>query len=311
MPFGIAGVARYLPPGRATVADVAREQSMPPEERHLLSAVHGLEQCSVAVGETLGEMMIAAIRQALAEAALAPADVRTVMYCHTFHHWSPPLSGMLPEVISAAGLQRARWFAVYQQNCASFFMALRLARNLLQRRPEEGPVLIVTGDRVPSAKLRTIPYTTLMADGAAACLVVPNPAHDRVVTVANLVEGAFYRGLGCDPDDNKRFELVYLMRLRQVLERGLTQAGTTWKDMDLILPHNVNLTTWRRLTTMLGLPMDRVFTENIPRLAHSFCSDALINYVDAKQAGRLRPGQLYMMVGVGLGASYGCCILRH
>lgn len=308
---GLAGAAAYIPPHRMTVEEVAAELGMSETETHLYRHTFGLDQVAVATAESLDAMLTAAMRHLLRTTGTEPARVGTLLYCHTLQIQAPPLYGLLARVIRGAGLTRAQCCSVSQQNCTSFFMALRLARNLLKRRPQAGPVVILTGDRAYSAEMRSIPNTTLMCDAAAACLVTDAPEGDRLLSVVNLVDGAFYKGMNCTREECRRFELSYLLRLRQVMESALAQAGLTWQELDLVLPHNVNISTWQRLSAMVGYQLERVFTENIGRLGHAYCSDGLINYLDAVQAGRLQQGQTALLVGVGLGATYGACVIRH
>lgn len=308
---GIAGAAAFIPPHRLSVEALAAQLGMSETEAHLYRHTFGLNQVAQATDESLDAMLTAAVRQLLQTSGTEPAQVGTLLYCHTLQIQAPPLYGLLPRVIRGTGLKRAQCYAVSQQNCTSFFMALRLARNLLQRRPWAGPVVILTGDRAYTAEMRSIPNTTLMCDAAAACLVTGDAEQNRLLSVVNLVDGAFYKGMNCTREEGRRFELSYLLRLRQVMESGLAQAGLTWQGLDLVLPHNVNITTWQRLSAMVGYPLERVYTENISQLGHAYCSDGLINYLDAIESGRLRQGQTALMVGVGLGATYGCCVIRH
>ena len=64
------------------------------------------------------------------------------------------------------------------------------------------------------------------------------------------------------------------------------------------------------LIALLGIPLARVFLDNVPVTGHCFAADPFINYVSARDAGRLRPGDLYLMASVGLGATFSAMVLR-
>jgi len=51
--------------------------------------------------------------------------------------------------------------------------------------------------------------------------------------------------------------------------------------------------------------------DNVARLGHCFCGDGFINYRTAVDTRRLRPGDHYLMVGVGTGATFSAMVFRH
>lgn len=99
--------------------------------------------------------------------------------------------------------------------------------------------------------------------------------------------------------------------LAAVMREAADNAGAGLDDLALILPHNVNRLSWQWTCKLLGVPLDRVFLDNIPTTGHCFTADPFINHVDAREAGRLRPGDLYLMAAVGLGATFSAAVLRH
>jgi 3-oxoacyl-[acyl-carrier-protein] synthase-3 len=85
----------------------------------------------------------------------------------------------------------------------------------------------------------------------------------------------------------------------------------TLDDISLIFPHNVNRITWVHLCKHLGIPVDRVFLENIPNIGHNFCADTFLNYRTARDLGRLRDGDRYIMAVVGLGGTFSAMVFEH
>ncbi len=49
------------------------------------------------------------------------------------------------------------------------------------------------------------------------------------------------------------------------------------RHLDLVLPHNVNRYSWSTTARLLGLPLDRIYLENVPKTGHCFCADPFIN----------------------------------
>ena len=62
---------------------------------------------------------------------------------------------------------------------------------------------------------------------------------------------------------------------------------------------------------IIGLPLERVFLDNVPVTGHCFCADPFINYRTALDLGRLRPGDHYLIAAVGLGATFSAMVFEH
>jgi 3-oxoacyl-[acyl-carrier-protein] synthase-3 len=85
----------------------------------------------------------------------------------------------------------------------------------------------------------------------------------------------------------------------------------TLNDISLILPHNVNTVSWRRLCRQLGYPIDRVVLDNVPLTGHSYAADGFINYRTAVDRGLLKPGDRYLVAAAGLGATFSAMVFEH
>ena len=92
---------------------------------------------------------------------------------------------------------------------------------------------------------------------------------------------------------------------------AVARAGLELDDIDLILPHNVNTVSWKRLCQAMGVPVARVLLDNVPVTGHSFCADAFINYRTAAERGRLHPGRKYLIAAVGSGATFSAMVFEH
>ena len=100
-------------------------------------------------------------------------------------------------------------------------------------------------------------------------------------------------------------------RVKYVLHAAAGKAGLTLSDISLILPHNVNVASWRRLGRATGFPPDRILLDNVPVTGHAFGADAFINYQTALQRGLLRRGEAYLLAAAGLGATYSAMVFEH
>jgi 3-oxoacyl-[acyl-carrier-protein] synthase-3 len=150
-----------------------------------------------------------------------------------------------------------------------------------------------------------------MGEASAACLVGAAGAGDQLLAYTARVFGAYHGITARTGPLAAEFEHMYVPALADIIRDTLAQAGLGLDDLRLILPHNVNRLSWTRLCHLMDLPLDRVMMDNIPVTGHCFCADPFINYVHARDTGRLRPGEHYLMASVGLGATFSAMLFRH
>jgi 3-oxoacyl-[acyl-carrier-protein] synthase-3 len=108
-----------------------------------------------------------------------------------------------------------------------------------------------------------------------------------------------------------RFAAEYTELLAEVILAAVKQADLSIDDIALVLPHNVNVVSWRRVCRRVGIPVDRVLLDNVPLVGHTPSADTFINHASAVAAGRLAPGDRYLTAGAGFGAVFSAMVLEH
>jgi 3-oxoacyl-[acyl-carrier-protein] synthase-3 len=90
----------------------------------------------------------------------------------------------------------------------------------------------------------------------------------------------------------------------------LDKAGLTEADLDWLVPHQANIRIIQSTAKKLKLSMDKVI---LTVADHGNTSAASIPLaLDAGvRAGRVKPGQLLMLEGVGGGFAWGSILLRY
>jgi 3-oxoacyl-[acyl-carrier-protein] synthase-3 len=134
---------------------------------------------------------------------------------------------------------------------------------------------------------------------------------NRVVALSSYTDGSLYKGVHCSPEEFERFNLIYFLSTTRTIQRTLKKAGLTLDDISLIIPHNINLSSWARILSILKCDERKFFGENIQRHGHVFGTDLVMNLSDAIAAGRLREGEYALLVTAGMGANWGCAIICH
>jgi len=218
----------------------------------------------------------------------------------------------LHDLCRSLGLGHAIAFTVTHHACASSLLAVDIAGRLLATDGEPGALaLVLAGEKAFTRDAEFVPETTVFSEGSAACLVSADGPRDRMVSYVTRTRGDFDGLLSADPELLMRYQKEYPNALAEVIVGAAERAGMKLDDISLILPHNVNTVSWRRLCRQLGFPLERVVLDNVPLTGHSYAADGFINYRTAVDRGLLNRGDRYLVAAAGLGATFSAMVFEH
>jgi 3-oxoacyl-[acyl-carrier-protein] synthase-3 len=307
----LAHIAVWLPEEAIGIADLREHLGLTPAQVKVLTRVHGLREVRMSSHATLREGLLTVGAQALD--ALADLErVRYVLHAHTLTDVAPSTVNVVHEVCDALGVGHATAFSVTQQNCASGLLALDVAGKLLAADGDEDAVaLLLMGEKPFTPLAQLLPNTSVMGEAAVACLLRRGGARDQLAAYHSRTRGQYSAGLELAGDSRMEFEREYADTLAVVIATAVAQADLTLDEVSIILPHNVNRSSWIRVARILGLDHDRLLLSNIPTLGHCYCADPFLNLVTAIEQRRLDRGDHYIMAVVGLGATFTAAVFRR
>jgi 3-oxoacyl-[acyl-carrier-protein] synthase III len=304
-------IESFLPERSVRIDDLAEQLGLRRAEIGVFRKIYGLDRLRFEPEGGLFELVLPAARQAV-RALPEGQRISYVIYAHTMQTLTPPDVDAARVIRDELGLPQAEAFALTQQACVSSLGAVDLAGELLRSEAPEGAyALIVTGERAYSPKVQLIPNSSIMAEAAAACLVTVDGAGDQVRSHMTRTLGKYAAGLEMSKPDAQEFGKVYGAVLGEVILEAVERAGLAFDDIDLVIPHNVNTVSWRQTIKEMGADPERFFLENIPLYSHLFSSDVFVNYTTLREQGRLVDGRHYVLVSVGLGATFGAMVITH
>jgi 3-oxoacyl-[acyl-carrier-protein] synthase-3 len=103
---------------------------------------------------------------------------------------------------------------------------------------------------------------------------------------------------------------VYFLNMLRVINNALAAASLSLKDIDHFIYSNLSRRDREGFCKMLGLPKGSLPQTSMAEYGHTFGSDLLINYVDMRRDGIIRPGQLLLFASAGVGFTWGATIAR-
>ena len=92
-------------------------------------------------------------------------------------------------------------------------------------------------------------------------------------------------------------------------ERALEAAGLTVDDVDLYVPHQANVRIIDHAVRRLGFP-DKKVVVNVDRYGNTSSGSIPLGLADALADGRLQPGHVVLMTGMGAGLTWGSAVIR-
>jgi len=105
---------------------------------------------------------------------------------------------------------------------------------------------------------------------------------------------------------------VYKFATRVVTKSAgavLHRCGYTVDDIDLFVPHQANLRIIEGAVAKLGLPWEKVYT-NLQKYGNTSSASIPLCLREARADGRLKEGDLVLLMGFGAGLSWGACLMR-
>ncbi|MFA9444847.1 beta-ketoacyl-ACP synthase III [Egicoccus sp. AB-alg6-2] len=317
----IAGLGAYLPERVVTNDDLAAT-GLDTSDEWIRSRTGIVQRHYAAPEQATSDLALEAGKAALADAGLGTDDVAAVIVATTTPDHMVP--GTAPLVAAALGTEVGAFDV--QAACSGFVYALRVGTALALA--EDAPVLVIgaeTLSRIVDPRDRGV--SILFGDGAGAVVVVP----DETGRIGPFSLGAD----GRDPsmlwtatggtrapvshqvvDDRSHFLTmrggdVYrnaVSRMAAASRDVLEQAGLTIDDVDLFIGHQANVRILDAVAQRVGIEPARCHV-TVGQHGNTSAASVPLALADARDGGRLRPGDTVLLTAFGAGLTWGACLL--
>ncbi|WP_306205430.1 3-oxoacyl-ACP synthase III family protein [Actinoplanes sp. RD1] len=276
--------------------------------------------------QATSDLAVAAARRALSAAGVRPDGLELIIVATSTPDHPQPATAAL--VQAALGATRAAAFDL-NAVCSGFVFALTTAQRFLAQRPG-GHALVIGADIYSRILDRADRRTSaLFGDGAGAVVLGDVPA-GRGLLADQLASYGEYASLIRVPGGGSRAPLDagalaageqhFTMQGRAVRDfvethlppavaGFLRDAGLSPADVDHVVPHQANGRMLDDLVALLGLPR-AVVHRTVEHYGNTGAASIPITLDCANRAGRLRAGEVVLLVGFGGGMSTGISVLH-
>ncbi len=318
----ISGTGSCLPPRRLTnselVADLATRGVESSDqwivERTGIRARHfaAPDVCSSDLG-------LEAARRALEAAQCQPKDLDLIIVAtSTPDMVFPSTACILQNKLGANGCPAFDVQAV----CSGFIYALTIADAMIKTGAASRA--LVVGAEVFSRILDFKDRATCVLFGDGAGAVVLQASETPGILASDLHADGKYSGILCVPGqlsggqvlgdpllkmDGKAVFKLAVAVLDEVARATLAKAGKATSDIDWLIPHQANIRIMQSTARKLALSMDRVIV-TVDQHGNTSAASIPLALDTAVRAGKVKPGELLLLEGVGGGFTWGAVLLN-
>ena len=321
----ITGIAGYVPPRVLNNADLEKMVDTTDawiRERTGISERHMVEK-----GVATSDLAAAAAQEVLKQTGTPAAEIDLIVTATvTPDMLFPATSCLIQKKIGASHA----WGFDLSAACSGFLYALTVGAQFAGAGTHR-KVLVIGSDVMSSIiDYKDRNTCVLFGDGAGAALVEPAEADGPcILDFHHDIDGSggeflFMPGGGSlhpptHETVNENMHVVHqagssvfkyaVRRMSEVACQLLQQNGLSSRDLALVVPHQANLRIIQAMQERLGLDDSKVMI-NIERYGNTTAGTIPLGLRDAVAQGRLRKGDLVMLLSVGAGFTTGGMLLR-
>ena len=337
--MGIVATGMYLPDTVMSAEEIADASGLP---LWVVKEKLGISQKHIP-DPTMppNAMAVEAAKECIAKAGIDPKEIG-VLLCTT-EEWKEYMlwtAGI--DLANEIGATNA-WGMDMHMRCATTIAALKLARSLMRDDPSIDTIMIaggyIIGDFIDFTNLRTS-FLFNIGAGAGAMLVKRDWPENHVLGTHLMSDGSMSRhvivpasGTVEHPTDDAvadgrfKFDLVepeaMKARLGEVsiknwmfcIDEALRKSGTkpdgtpyTRVDLDYLNMLLVKPSAHKEILDLLGLTGDQaVYLGDVGHIGEQ---DTIISMIEGEKQGKLKDGDLMVMVGAGIGYVWGAGVVQ-
>lgn len=320
---GIIGAGEYLPEKILTNFDL--EKMVETSDEWITTRTGIKERHLAAGGQAASDLALKAAQIALKKAKLSPEDLDLIVVA--------TITGDMPCPSTAAilqdklGAKRAACFDI-SAACAGFVYGISVAQQFIACSTYKNALVIgvevlssftdwqdrntcvLFGDGAGAVVLsevegRGIISTYLGCDGSRVGLLnVPAGGSASPATTETVRNRQHFIKM----QGNELFKIA-VNTMTKAAEVVLQQAGMSFSDVDMIIPHQANARIIMAVAKKLGVAEGRVYL-NIERCGNMSSASTVTALCEAAQEGKVKKGDVILLDAFGAGLVWGACLIE-
>ena len=304
---GILGMGKSL--GDKVVTNLDFEKTLDTSDEWIRTRT-GIEERRIASEDIdTSDMAFAAAKEALEQAEVAPEDIELIIVATVTPDMPfPSVSAMIQARLGAVNAAAMDVSAA----CAGFIYAMATAQQFIATGTYKH-VLVIGVEKLSKVVDMTDRNTAvLFGDGAGAAVLGPVSKNKGILAFELGADGT-----GAMHIHQKKYiymngREVFKFAVRQMGESALNvieKAGLTKEDVDFLVPHQANIRIMEASRERLNLPLEKM-SVTINKYGNTSASSIPIAMVEELNSGKIKDGDVIVLVGFGAGLVWGSMALR-
>lgn len=324
--IGVLGFGSYVPSRVMTNEDWSA--LIDTTDEWIVTRTGIRERRFAADDETTVSLAAHAAEKALADAGMTAADVDEIIVASdTPEVYTPDTAAHLQHRIGAREITA---YDLGGSGCAGFVLALDIAKTRVQAAAKR---ILVVGVELISRLMNWTDRSTCVLFGDAAGAVVVGEGDGVQAELLAAVAGTDGSAAGIltletggtrrpftleEAQKDGQHDIVMngrevyrhaVHRMSAAAERVVAQAGRLKDEIALVIPHQANLRIIEAVRSKLGLREDQVYV-NVDRYGNTGSATVPLALAEARQEGRIKPGDLVVVTAFGAGFHWAAAALQ-
>lgn len=321
---GIIGIGSYTPQKIVTNRDL--EKMVETSDEWIVSRTGIKQRHVVEPGVATSDLAAQAAERALADAGLSADEIDLIIVATATPDMLFPSTACLVQdkikANKAAAFDLAAGCSgfVYGLVTGSQFIRTGLYKKVLVIGAEalstildwsDRNTCVLFGDGAGAAVLGEVPGgygilgAELGADGSGGELLKLPAGGSRMPATRESIEQRLHY---VQMSGNDVFKFAVKV-MGEAAIKALDNSGLSYADVDCLIPHQANIRIIQSAAKRLKLPMDKVVI-NVDKYGNTSAASIPLAMDEASKEGKLKPGNIIVLVGFGAGLTWASCVIK-
>jgi len=324
LPVGFIGLGKYLPEKVVTNHDL--ERMVETSDDWITTRTGIKERRVVSNGQVTSDLGTCASQMALERAGLDPKDVELIIVATITPDMPFPATSCI--VQSKLGAKNAACFDV-SAACSGFVHGVTVAKQFVETGTYRNALVIGAETLSTIINWKDRSTCVLFGDGAGAAVMAPVKEKEGILATY-LGSAGEYGELLMVPGGGAQFPAnqktisedlhyikmngseVFKLAVRLMtdsVEKVLKECNLTTEDITCLIPHQANIRIIQAAAERLHFPIEKVYL-NLNRYGNMSSASTVTALCEAVEEGRVKKGDLVVLVAFGGGIVWGSCVIR-
>ncbi|GGE72230.1 beta-ketoacyl-ACP synthase III [Priestia taiwanensis] len=307
MSVGIWGIGSYVPERIVTNEDLEKILDTSDEWIRTRTGIH--ERRIAGDDMNTSHMALEAAKRAIKSAGIVAEDIELILVSTVTPDYAfPTVSCIIQDQLGAKNAAAMDISAA----CAGFMYGMITAQQFIETGAYKN-VLVVSAEklsRITDWEDRNT--AVLFGDGAGAVILGPVSEGKGILSFELGADGSGGKHLYQDTHIRMNGREVFKFAVRQMgdsCEKVIEKAGLEKKDVDFLVPHQANTRIMEASRQRLELDEDKM-SVTIHKYGNTSASSIPIALVEELENGKIKDGDVVVLVGFGGGLTWGAVALR-